>query len=95
MSSSKLFLEDSDGRLVTIDGTPVIMKTLTEKRKPSDCQQCGFSKWCLGDTSYVITNRNDGGIQWLRRLATSKGHSKANAKAASRKLANVGLEKIF
>ena len=50
------FLKDRNNKLVTIDGSPVIQKILKKSgRKPRACQQCGFERWCVNDTCYVVS----------------------------------------
>ena len=50
------FLKDRNNKLVTIDGSPVIEKILKKSgRKPRACQQCGFERWCVNDTCYVVS----------------------------------------
>lgn len=50
------FLKDRHDKLVTIDGSPVIQKVLKKSgRKPRECQQCGFERWCVNDTCFVVS----------------------------------------
>ena len=63
------FLRDQEGRMVALEGTPVLEKTLD--RKPRDCQGCGFARWAKGDKLFILS-----GNEWLcPDCAVAKGLS--------------------
>ena len=79
------FLKDKDGQMVSIDGAPVLERTL--ERKEKDCDGCGFEKWVLGDTCFIV-HKTEGGMQRLcPDCALAKGlpkkHYKKNVYATS------------
>jgi hypothetical protein len=79
------FLKDKDGQMVSIDGAPVLERTLDRKEK--NCDGCGFEKWVLGDKCFIVHN-TEGGMQWLcPDCALARGlpkeHYKKNVYATS------------
>jgi hypothetical protein len=59
-------VKDRQGEVVTIDGSPVIIKVLAKKgRKPRECQLCKFNRWCVNDTCFIVSNSQQGGMEWL------------------------------
>jgi hypothetical protein len=79
------FLKDKDGQMVSIDGAPVLERTLD--KKPKDCDGCGFEKWVLGDKCFIVHNK-EGGMQWIcSDCALARGlpkeHYKKNVYATS------------